>query len=164
MSEEQVMQWKHEVIRAYLVGMGDPSTPADVEALLLDASLGVYSIAWLSLGGPLPFGKQVAQVPNSLALTALDEKALRFERVGNKLICNSLDQRVGIGLNASLNLGGAAVTKLGGGLYTLILVPEAEAVDLEFDNGFETIVDGVRHVLRCVHYSYTGNWMVHLHR
>ena len=131
--DEEMLVRKRAFIASYLSGMGDAATPADVDALLLDAELCMSFPFW---GDPIARVSPLSQEDKeTLKMTEHDDKGLTFERIDNKLVVRSSDAEPrGLGIFP----GDGKVEGSGWQCHRATLVPVSEALEINDSDGHIT--------------------------
>ena len=130
--DEEMLVRKRAFIASYLSGMGDAATPADVDALLLDALLCMnFPFRCDPIARVSPMSQKDKE---TLKMTELDDKGLTFERIDNKLVVRSPNAEPrGLGI-----LPGDGRLEYGWQCHRATLVPVSEALEINDTDGYIT--------------------------
>ena len=131
--DEEMLVRKRAFIASYLSGMGDAATPADVDALLLDALLCSAFLDALYCGkSPARVSPLSQEDKETSKMTKLDDKGLTFERIDNKLVvCSSDAELRGLGILPN-------PPEYGWQYHGATLVPVSEALEINNTDGHIT--------------------------
>ena len=131
---EQVLDCKRVFLAAYLSEMGDSSTAADVDAVLLDAQLCFHMPIWPVSALPR-MDSLKPEEKEALKYTTHDDKACAFKFTNKKFICSQTGMGLGTRNEPPLIFGSWII-------HCAILVPVSEALEvIEVDGHLEAMIN-----------------------